>query len=383
MNPTFDAVVIGAGYIGCSIAYYLTMAGVKTALIDQKTVAAGASGANYGNLQVQDTELSHSIEMTKRGWQCYETLEQELDWKIGLNKIGSLLPIENENQWNILQDRKEVLNKEGICAELIPANYLTEVEPMINSRILIGGLYHKDEAQIDPFLFMWGLITRARQNGMQTFFNHRLVGFSIENKKMREVKTDLLLISSPNVILCTGAYTNNLGMLLGKKWQIHYVLGQALVTESVPRILHNHLASASFFETNARIERGSLTTNMAISQSLHGNILAGESMFISDQISTVFPYETIPAISQCWLKFFPALKNLRVLRCWSAAVADISDGLPLLGAVPDIEGLYLATAFRSTAIVAPLVGQIMTQLITRNPTCLDIQAFSPERIINE
>src|SRR5665648_517870 len=93
MNNTFDAIIVGAGYIGSSIAYHLSKADLKTALFDQGPFAAGASRANYGNIQVQDLELEHSQALTLNGLKCFSTLEDELDWNLGLRKIGSLLPV--------------------------------------------------------------------------------------------------------------------------------------------------------------------------------------------------------------------------------------------------------------------------------------------------
>ena len=57
MGKHFDAVVVGAGYIGSSVAHHLSKAGLKTAIIDQGAIAAGASRANYGNIQIQDLEM--------------------------------------------------------------------------------------------------------------------------------------------------------------------------------------------------------------------------------------------------------------------------------------------------------------------------------------
>jgi choline dehydrogenase-like flavoprotein len=46
LTHIYDAVVIGAGYIGCSVAYHLTAAGLRTALLDRGGVAAGAQNIN-------------------------------------------------------------------------------------------------------------------------------------------------------------------------------------------------------------------------------------------------------------------------------------------------------------------------------------------------
>lgn len=383
MRQNFDVIVVGAGYIGLSTAYYLSNAGLKTALFDQGSVAAGASSANYGNIQIQDMELTKSIELTMLGQRHLNSLEDELDWHIGLRKIGGLLPIENENQWDIMQKRQAILLKSGIPSELIPSKNLPEIEPYLNAKTLLGGLYHPNEGQVDPFLLIWAYLTRAKQNGLQTFFYTKVTGLNISNNQITGIKTKSEDYGANQVVLCTGAFTNQLGQTINKNWNVHYVLGQAMVTEPVDLILRNHLASASFFEEGMQVKKGTVFANMAISQSRHGNILIGESMFEADHFSTTVPAVSLPSITNSWLKYFPSLGKLRVLRSWSAPVADVSDGLPMLGPVKDIGGLYVATAFRSTVIVTPLVGKTITQLITTGKSDLEIKHFLPERNMNE
>jgi glycine/D-amino acid oxidase-like deaminating enzyme len=168
--------------------------------------------------------------------------------------------------------------------------------------------------------------------------------------------------------------------MLDLQWDnLHYVLGQAMVTEQISVKLQNHLASASFFEMGAEIPFGVMLANLAISQSAHGNLLLGESMFEANHFDTTFPNRSMPMISQSVLKYFPVFGKLRILRGWSAAIADTKDGLPLFGPVAGLEGLYVATAFRSTVVVTPLVGETIAQIITSGESELDIQAFLPER----
>jgi sarcosine oxidase subunit beta len=383
MDNTFDAIVIGAGYIGSSIAYHLSKEGLKTALFDQGPFASGASRANYGNIQIQDLELEFSQELTLNGIKCFSTLEAELDWNLGFRKIGSLLPIETEKQWRILEIRKNRLNHIGIQSELVNAGDLRDIEPLIDRSVLLGGLYHSDEGQLDPFQLLWAYLTRAKQHGLCDFFHTPVSGLIEKNGKITAINTGKNTYYSNNVILCTGAYTNTLGRSVNKNWPIHYVLGQAYVTEPLSVKMHNHIASASFFEDSSPGDNNEVIANMAISQSGHGNILIGESMIESSGFDRRIKPQALPAIANCTLKYFPKFGKLRIFRSWSAPVADVPDGRPLLGPVESISGLYIASAFRSTVIITPYVGKLITQLITTGNCELDLSNFLPERKLNE
>jgi len=380
MENVYDVVVVGAGYVGSSAAYHLCMAGVKTALFDRGVFSAAASRANYGNIQIQDMELEKSVEMIKMAARKFETLEQELDWKVGLRRIGGLLPIENENQWRLMKEREKVVRSAGFQSELLPAERLKEVEPLIDSNGLLGGLYHEREGQVDPFQFVWGHLRRARQRGLKEFFGVEVTGFLEKSGRVEGVRTTKGDFYAKTVVLCTGARTRLLGKTLGRNWDVQYVLGQAMVTEPVGHALNSHVSSASFFEqTGESAAKGTVYANLAISQTAHGHLLLGEAMYEADHFRQDVPSTSLPAISKSVLRFFPSFRKLRILRGWSAPVAHTSDGCPLLGPAAGLDGLILATAFRSTVIISPLVGETVMQLITRGNCDLDIKGFLPER----
>ena len=175
---TYDVLVIGAGYIGCSVAYHLTKAGLRTALIDQGGIGAGASAANYGNIQVQDAELAHSLPMIKAGYACFETLEQELQQPVGLRKLGSLLLIETEAQWQTMAARLPQLHAAGIEAELLEADHLPELEPLLDPATLLGACYYEHEGQVNPFALMWAYVHQARRSGLTLHLGVKITGFT-------------------------------------------------------------------------------------------------------------------------------------------------------------------------------------------------------------
>ncbi|MGE5604032.1 MAG: NAD(P)/FAD-dependent oxidoreductase, partial [Nitrososphaerales archaeon] len=192
---------------------------------------------------------------------------------------------------------------------------------------------------------------------------------------------------APMVVLTTGAWTPGLGRVLGREWDSQHVHGQALVTEASPRRLRNHISSAAFFEAMHEGEGHDAAPDndtpavLAVAQSHRGNFLLGEAGLITTDLGKRSTAAGQAAIACEALRFLPALAGLRVLRGWAAPVAFTADGLPLLGPVAGLPGLILATAFKSTVIVTPLVGRLIAQLVLGEQLELDLAPFSPDRRI--
>jgi len=379
MNPSFDAIVVGAGYIGSSVAYHLCAAGLRTALFDQGSMAAGASRANYGNIQIQDLELSKSRDLIRMARTRIAGLEQNLGRKVGLRRIGGLLLIENEAQWRSMEARLKAVRAQGIPSELVPAERLRELEPSLDSSHLLGGLYHDGEGQVDPFQLISAYLVQARRQGLKEYYFTEVTGFQTQSGRLEAILTPRGQFSADRIILCTGAGTRALGRLLGREWDIQHVLGQAVVTEPVGPVLHSHISSASFFEEEGALQKGALQVGLALSQSPHGHLLLGEAMTEGDPSQRQVAAASIPAVAVCVRRTFPSFRSLRILRGWSAPVASTRDSCPWLGPVAGIEGLYLATAFRSTVIVTPLVGEMVAQLVMSGKCDIVIDDFLPER----
>jgi sarcosine oxidase subunit beta len=379
--PTYDALVIGAGYIGCSVAYHLTQAGLRTALIDRGGIGAGASTANYGNIQVQDAELDHSLPLIRAGYACFETLEEELGSPVGLKRLGGLLLIENESQWQVMAARLPQLHAAGIQAEMVPAEHLPELEPLLDPTSVLGACYHEHEGQVYPFSLLWAYVRRGLERGLALHLGVEVTGMDIQNGRVQRLRTSEGDFSAGVVALCTGAWTRPLGRAAGRVWDIPHVHGQAFVTEAAPDLrLRNHIASAAFFEeAHEDGDAGGEHAVLAISQTGDGHFLLGEAARTTDDLGKAATPAGQAAIARVVGRHFPALRRLRVLRGWAAPVAYTHDGLPYFGPVADIEGLFLATAFKSTVIVTPLAGRTIAQLVVDGRTDLDLSPFSPGR----
>ena len=245
IKNNYDVIVIGAGVIGCSIAYHLTNAGFKTALLDQGQVGAGASGANFGMVQSDDAELIKSIPMVQTSYTRFDHLEEELGMPFGFRRIPSLHLLSTEKQWKESEERAKVLSEAGIPYEFVSPERMHEIEPMVDAKNLFGGWYCSSQAQCNPFKLLWAYLTPAVKKGLSIHTYTQVTGFDIKNGRIYGVKTTAGDFSAGMVVMATAAWTRQLGKMIGQNWDVHVFRASAMVTEPVPSLKLNTIISTA------------------------------------------------------------------------------------------------------------------------------------------
>jgi glycine/D-amino acid oxidase-like deaminating enzyme len=381
MPDHYDVIIVGTGVVGCSIAYHLTQAGYKTALIEQGQVGAGASGANFGMVQSNDVELTHSIPMVTTSYKRYDHLEEELGSPFGFRRIAALRLISSEAQWKLSEERSKILPNFGIPYEFVLPSRIKEIEPMADPTGLFGASYCSNQAQLNPFLLMWAFLKKAIKNGLALHTYTQVTGFDIQSGKICGVHTTKGNFSGGVVVLATAAWTRQMGLLLEKTWNVHTFRASAMVTEQIPQLnLKTILTTADHLEIPVTSKDDAELTVLALTQTASGHFLVAQADRPGEVLDGAISHVAPKSIALMAGRFFPQLRNARVLRAWTAPTTYTDDGLPLLGWVQDIQGLILAASFRSAIINAPIAGEIVRELVSKNKCeVIDISAFSPDR----
>ncbi len=385
LNKTYDAIVVGAGVVGCSIAYHLTEAGLRVALVEQKHIGAGASGANFGMVQSNDVEVNHSIPMVLAGYKRFDTLEEELGMSVEFRRIASLRLLSSETQFEGSKERASILPKAGIPYEYVPPERIPEIEPVVDITNLYGATYASYQGQVNPFLLMWAFLRIAIQKGLEIFSYNEVQEFLFHSGKVIGVKTNHNTLMGNTIILATAAWTRRLGQQLHKDWKIHTFRASAMVTERFETLkIRNIVTSADHIETQVNGPEDAELTVLALTQTPEGNFLIAQAdrpgEVLDSKISHAAPY----AMAYMATRYFPILQSARIIRSWTAPTTYTDDGMPLFGLVNDIEGLILAASFRSAIVNAPIAGEVVTQLITKSYCDLiDISPFAPDRIMKK
>lgn len=375
----WDVVVVGGGLIGSAAAYHLAKSGMRTLLIEQGDLASGASGANFGNVQVQDAEFGLSLELTLQGYEKFSSLEAELDYDLDYQRTGSLLLIENEHQRAAMEQRATSLQSAGVAAQLLDQDEVCRLEPGLAADSVIGALYHANEGSLNPFKLVYAYAWRGRQHGLEVWTHTEVTGISVQGERVTGVDTNQGHVTAGWVVLAAGAWARSLAQTAGVDLPLRWVHGEALITEPLPPLTRHGISSASFFE--ATEESGEQVVGFCLRQRPEGNVMIGEAAYVTGALGRRVTAAALPAIAREARRRFPALRQAAVVRGWAIPVAFVPDHRPLLGAVEEVEGLLVATGLKSTIILTPLAGALVAAMVAGNDVDPRLVEFSPSRVM--
>ena len=90
--------------------------------------------------------------------------------------------------------------------------------------------------------------------------------------------------------------------------------------------------------------------------------------------------EAVAALTTGATELIPSLGGAQVVRMWAGLRPEGEDHRPVIGAVPEVEGLYVAAGHYKTGLgLAPVTGRLLVDLIMTGSTELDATAFLPGR----
>jgi sarcosine oxidase subunit beta len=397
-NDSFDVVVVGGGLVGAAAAYACACSGQRTVLVERHELSSGASGANFGNIQVSDCEYGLSLQLTLDSFRRHGTLEQELDWDLGYRSRGYLLLVENEAQRALMVEREARLQAAGLEVQYLGHDDLGRLEPNLAPETYLGALYNPKEAQLNPFQLVRAYVARGQEQDLEVRLYTTVTGLQMAGGRVTGVETTRGSVAAGSVVLCTGAWTRGLGQRFGLDLPLQWVHGEAVVTEPLPPLVTNGMVTAGFFEVmhvdapedhpEVEPQDGAQaseepTVGFCLTTRPHGQLMVGETSIIVDETQTR-NYSTtggMPAVALEAVRRIPRLAQVKLLRTWAASILFTGDNRPLLGPVDGFDGLFLATGLKSTIILTPVVGQLVADMVAGREVDARLAEFAPGRLL--
>ncbi|RYY54880.1 MAG: TIGR03364 family FAD-dependent oxidoreductase [Chitinophagaceae bacterium] len=141
-----NAIVVGAGIAGLATARALAVQGYKVTVFERNGVASGASIRNFGMVWPVGQPDGTRYETAMRSRSIWEQLCREAG--IWFEAAGSLHLAYRQDEWQVLQELKDVYNKRPL--RLLSAAEVKKISANAVPDGLLGGLYSDTEMIVDP-----------------------------------------------------------------------------------------------------------------------------------------------------------------------------------------------------------------------------------------
>ncbi|HIN36017.1 MAG TPA: FAD-binding oxidoreductase [Dehalococcoidia bacterium] len=379
MAEKFDVVVIGAGVIGCSVAYYLAREGIKVALLERESFGSGSSAHATGFISLLGTEFTPgpSFQFGLESYREFPSLVAELEDSTGMDLLyqrrPSLRLALEESEEQLIKDLM-TWQQEHVAMRWISSDDVHELEPRLTPS-LIGAVYEDESAQLDSYRLNLALAAGAEKKGTQTI-NRNVTGLLSEKNRITGVQTEQGDISCGTVVVAAGLWSPPFQRDLDFPIPVGALKGERLLLKYDGDPLQLLISSPKRGHMISRLD-GFLSVG-----STGGRDYDQDQLYQGADMDRV-PTETARVeIMQRAIDVFPDLENAELFEQLAGSRPLSPDRIPIIGPVPGKEGVVLATGHTTKGIhLGPSTAKAVTQYIQGGckqvPSSMEL--FLPDR----
>jgi len=371
---TADAVIIGGGVIGASIAWHLAGLGMKEILvIDKGNPGSGSTGKATGGFRAQfGSEINIRLSLLSR--QKLLRFKEETGIDPGFLQNGYLFLAVSENEFALLKEANLLQRSCGLTeTELVTIDDIKRLNPHINPNGIRCGAFCKSDGFISPLQILKGYTEGAKKLGVTFIYGEEVDSFDIENGKINSAATTNGRTSAGVFINAAGAWAGEIAKLAGAEVQVNPLKRQ------VAAVTGNDILSAE------------LPMTVWIDNSFHFRMRNGKLiMLMPAEPQNPDPFNT--DVEDAWLeKVFsvaveriPKLNGLSIDKTasWAGLYEMSHDEHVMIGLVPGIENFYISGGSSGHGVMhSPAIGELAAGMITGENTKFDISILSPSRFI--
>jgi sarcosine oxidase subunit beta len=374
MPQTAEAIIIGAGVMGASLAFHLTRAGMTNVLVVDKQGLCGGMTAKSGALVRMHYTNEPEARMALASLRYFQHWRDLVGGECGFTRTGFIMTVSPGNAERLRQN-VAMLQHVGVNTRVITAQELRELQPWCQVEDLVVAAYEPESGYADPRATTTAFMQRAQQQGATLREGVIVTALRTAGGRVVGVNTTAGPINAPIVIVMAGPWSDRLLKTVGLAFPITPQRAQIAFYHRPVELAQGHMvfidgAVGTYFRPH-----GQDLTLVGVGQ------WRQEAPPDPDAYNEANDPDYIPAARAKAGQRFPALTQATYAR-GHAGVYDVSpDSRAILDHAPGIDGLYMAAGFSGTGFkISPAVGACMTELITQGrATFVDITPFRLRR----
>ncbi len=363
-----DVVIIGGGIMGAATAYHLARRGCTGVVIVEKDLLAQAStGLSAGGIRQQFSHPSN-IRLSQEAVRVFERFKEEFDTDMEFRQVGYLFLAQSDDVWQEFLANVEIQRQLNVPVDVLSPDEIKRRWPYLNVEDLRGGTFGPEDGYADPYMAAMGFANAARRLGVRIDEQTKVTAIRQEGGKILGVETTGGPISAPVVVNVAGPWGGEVAHMAGLDLPVKPYRRQVFVTQAferipkpVPMILD--IEPAFYFRGEG----------------------PGVLMGMSDpdepsSFHTNFDYGFMEKLIEAAIHRAPILEEAEISRGWGGLYAITPDDNPIIGPLPNAEGLFCAIGFSGHGFQqSPTVGRVLSELILDGETDFDLSPYAHDR----
>ena len=373
-----DVIVIGAGVIGCSVAYHLAELGAQRVLVlDRGQVGAGTSSQSSGILRTHYS-VPENVELARRSWQVFDRFAELLDddqASAGLVKCGYLIAAPEGPKLEPLRAAIAAQQAMGIAVQRLSPAQALERLPIcrFDDAALIG--FEPEAGFADAYLVASSFARGARRRGVTILEGVEAQSLLLSEGRVAGVMSSRGRFDAPTVVSAQNIWATEIerwtGIATPVRAERHRVLalaGPQAYSRTMP--VYKDLGSPGMLYC-----RSYGGTQMLVSEGTAGEALDGP-----DNEPGEVSIDQVIGIGAQVADRFPCFDSAGLASSWTGVYDVTPDWNPVLGHLPELPGLVVGYGFSGHGFkLSPAVGRVLAQAALGLPTDVSLAPYALQR----
>lgn len=366
MSRPSDIIVVGAGIIGCAVAYELARRGAAVQVVDQRPAGNGATQASAGILAPYIEADGEFLDFTVRSLNLFDEFVAEVSSDSGIaipyRRTGTLQVATDADRMTALGNRAARLDAQGVHCAVLDAGAARVEEPRLGADVA-GALLTAAHGFVVAGELTRALVLAAGCHRARLIQGGRVRRISRSVESLT-VETDRGQLTGDAVVLAAGSWCGEIEI--------------AGVTGRIPvRPVRGQLLRLAW--NGPKLQRVTWGDRCYLVPWDDGTLLVGATVEEAgfDERTTAAGVRDLLAAA---CELVPHVSTAGFLGARAGLRPAASDELPVIGSSRAMPGLMYATGhYRNGVLLAPLTARLVADRLLDNVIDDAMSAFSPDR----
>jgi len=371
MAEQTEVAIIGAGVIGCSVAFQLARLGkTRVCLLEKEPLpGSGSTSKANGGIRAQfTTEIN--IAMSLASMEILDALAGEIGEPPLYRKAGYLFLTGSPGRFAAMENAAAFQRARGVAVDVLDADGVRARAPYALGPV-VGGTFGPRDGFIDPGGLTNFFLREATGAGVLARYGAEVIAIEREASGDLRIRTTAGEITAPVVVDAAGPFSGRVAALLGVDLPVVPVRRHILISgpcPSLPRVIPMTIDADSGVLIRREGDRA---------------LIAYSNPDEPAGFNTAFDPDFPLRIAEPLEARFPsvAAAGLDLRRSWAGLYEVTPDHHAVLGPVPGVPGFLVVSGFSGHGVMhAPAAGRALAEMIVRGKSeTVDVSALSLQR----